>query len=585
MSTNGMDTIPLRKWQIKALDIVLERYKSGERHALIAACPAAGKTRFTTEVATNRSAIKFDVIVVAVPTRALKRHWVRAFKRAGLGAKDFIPNEDLEQRRYRDEEMFDPDNPVQIYTYAQIAANPDLFRALCSRHKTLAVFDEIHHADDDAKYGQSLILAFEHAVFCLSLSGTPFNTKGGRLAFCNIEHVTNDQGRDITRTVVDFNYSYGEALTARGTLDDPFVVRPVQFEKWNGYAKWKSENLRTQVTTERRVDGSKESHPLWPLIEMQGDNAKKMIDCAIESLNAIRSVHANAGMLITAMDIDHCEQIVEYLYSRGIRDVTSINFDTPRAADAIDRWANSSERVLVAIKMISEGVDIVRLRVGVYMSKVLTRMFFIQFVGRFIRWDGSIDACQFAKVFIPYHVTLREYAEEIEAMVTEAEKQLIEDGPGGDEHWDVVRLDIESDGYHDGSIHRGETVSLDDEKYYGKLLETVGLTGKLSEGDVKRCVDAALATNPAFQRIQAMNTVMHESTLSKDNDRLVAAAVRVSQAKGRPMGFDEVQSYANKRVGIRAKDSMTTDAKLRERAEVLKQLLIKLRGYDSPTDA
>ena len=41
---------------------------------------------------------------------------------------------------------------------------------------------------------------------------------------------------------------------------------------------------------------------------------------------------------------------------------------------------------IVAVRMVSEGVDIPRLRVGVYATTTTTELFFRQAVGRFVRW-------------------------------------------------------------------------------------------------------------------------------------------------------------------------------------------------------
>ena len=40
---------------------------------------------------------------------------------------------------------------------------------------------------------------------------------------------------------------------------------------------------------------------------------------------------------------------------------------------------------MVAVRMVSEGVDIPRLAVGVYATSVSTALFFAQAVGRFVR--------------------------------------------------------------------------------------------------------------------------------------------------------------------------------------------------------
>lgn len=64
---------------------------------------------------------------------------------------------------------------------------------------------------------------------------------------------------------------------------------------------------------------------------------------------------------------------------------------------------------IVTVKMVSEGVNIPRLQVGVYASNVLTEMVFRQVVGRIIR---VIDKNKYETAFFyfPAHPTLIEYA-------------------------------------------------------------------------------------------------------------------------------------------------------------------------------
>lgn len=568
----------LRRWQEAAKNRVIELYRTGRDRAMIAACPGAGKTAFTISLVKEPEfSTASDVTVIVVPSRALKRQWRKAFKAHGIGAKDDVGNDVLERRAaYVDELMFDPERPVQIYTYSQIASNPDIFRILCARHQVVAVFDEVHHADDDATFGTALVQAFEGAVFKLSLSGTPFNTKGGRLAFCELEKTTDDQGRDLNKTVVDHEYSYGEALQATGAEDDPFVVRSAQFVRWNGVARWKSIDLSTGVEKEHVATGARKSDPLSPMVEMDGDYPKKMIDAALAKLAEVRESHANAGMLITAMSRDHCEEIVTHLQRRGVRDVTAIMHDTPNAADEIERWAKSNERVLVAIKMISEGVDIKRLRVGVYLSNVLTQMFFIQFIGRFIRWDGSLDAGQFACVFIPEHVTLIRYALEIEKMVTEAEDAI--GGPGGGDGPQTptkVRYGLSSDGSFNGLIDSGEEMSRSRAETLSDVLASLNLRGKVTESVAEKIIDAWGKRNPTYQA--EAEPVKPESSLSKKNDQLVTAIVRAAEQAGGGWTFKNVNAYANTAVGIQSKDALTPDSVLERRLEVLKELLLRVR--------
>jgi hypothetical protein len=62
--------------------------------------------------------------------------------------------------------------------------------------------------------------------------------------------------------------------------------------------------------------------------------------------------------------------------------------------------------------MVSEGVDIPRLRVGVYATTTTTELFFRQAVGRFVRWTRGVPR-QKAYLFIPDDARLRTWATQI----------------------------------------------------------------------------------------------------------------------------------------------------------------------------
>lgn len=77
-----------------------------------------------------------------------------------------------------------------------------------------------------------------------------------------------------------------------------------------------------------------------------------------------------------------------------------VTSDDPDASDKIAAFAAGRDPWLVAVRMVGEGVDIPRLRVGVYATTTTTDLFFRQAVGRFVRWVPGIRD-QRAWLFIP----------------------------------------------------------------------------------------------------------------------------------------------------------------------------------------
>jgi hypothetical protein len=118
-----------------------------------------------------------------------------------------------------------------------------------------------------------------------------------------------------------------------------------------------------------------------------------------------------AGMVIAS---DHADARA---YAGLLRRITGtrpvlVLSDDPAASRKIGAFAGSADRWIVAVRMVSEGVDIPRLAVGVYATSIGTALFFAQAVGRFVRARRRGET---ASVFLPSIPALLEYAAELEA--------------------------------------------------------------------------------------------------------------------------------------------------------------------------
>jgi hypothetical protein len=121
----------------------------------------------------------------------------------------------------------------------------------------------------------------------------------------------------------------------------------------------------------------------------------------------------DAGGLVTAIDQLHAQSVAAVMRRiLGVDPVVVISDDRD-AKDKLNAFAASSAPWAVAVRMISEGQDIPRLRTGVYATNIVTEMYFRQFVGRFVRRQDDHDDHS-AAVFIPDDPRLREYAQKIQ---------------------------------------------------------------------------------------------------------------------------------------------------------------------------
>ena len=378
--------LQLRPWQRRAL----RRFQRiGKKDTLIVATPGSGKTMLALRIAHQLlSANPIDRVVIVCPTDHLRRQWASAAARVGIELDPNWANADGVEAR---------DFEGVVVTYQQVSYAPDLYRLNCKR-RTLVIFDEIHHAGDHLDWGSKLREAFKIAAFRLSLSGTPFRNDNIPIPF-----ITYKEGRSCA----DFEYTYGEAL-ADG------VCRPVYFPSFEGRIQWLSNDGETEehsmLTPLARL---KAAERLRAALCPQGAWLRGVLLEANTKLTEFRTEgHPTAAGLVVAMDQQHAKQIGELLHIiTGEEPVVAISKD-PAASEKIKNFADSNARWLVSVRMASEGVDIPRLRVGVYATNVLSEMFFRQVVGRFVRMLDGLEE-QSSSLFIPVDETLVRYAIQI----------------------------------------------------------------------------------------------------------------------------------------------------------------------------
>jgi superfamily II DNA or RNA helicase len=123
--------------------------------------------------------------------------------------------------------------------------------------------------------------------------------------------------------------------------------------------------------------------------------------------------HPEAGGLVIASDQDHARAIAARLGSVCGEQPELVMSDEPGASRRIADFAASDRRWLVSVLMVSEGVDIPRLRVGVYATAARTELFFRQVVGRFIRATPK-PRRQMSYLLMPADSRLKALAREIE---------------------------------------------------------------------------------------------------------------------------------------------------------------------------
>jgi len=382
---------PLRGWQRRAL----VKYLAGQpRDFLAVATPGSGKTTFALRVAAELLAQRaVDQITVVVPTEHLKVQWAQAAERHGLA---------LDPRFSNTSPVTSPEYHGVMVTYAQVAAHPTLHRVRAEQRKTLVVFDEIHHGGDAKTWGEAIREAFSDATRRLALTGTPFRSDDSPIPF-----VTYSSGADgVLRSAADHTYGYAEAL-ADG------VVRPVVFLAYSGQARWRDSAGDEHTARLGEPLSTEQMARAWrTALDPTGEWMPAVIAAADERLRQLRAHVPDAGGMIIASDRAAARAYATLLTKMTSEAPTVVLSDDPGSSARISEFAESTSRWLVAVRMVSEGVDVPRLSVGIYATSASTPLFFAQAIGRFVR---SRRQGETASIFLPSVLNLLQLASELEA--------------------------------------------------------------------------------------------------------------------------------------------------------------------------
>jgi superfamily II DNA or RNA helicase len=402
----------LRAWQQDALAEWQLWTPKDDHGFLVEATPGAGKTRFAIEAARRLLAARaIERIVVAVPTGRLEGQWAEDFSDAGIS---------INPHWHAANGTLAADERGCAATYSEIGNQPYVYRKLASDRPTLVILDEVHHCGEDRQWGAGVRKAFEPAVTKLLLSGTPFRSDNNEIPFVNYVDGVG---------APDFRYGYDRAL-------GDGVVRAAFFPRRGGQMEWTApDGAQRAATFDDPIASREAGHRLRTALSVDGEWLPSVLRDAHRQLCELQENDPDAAAIVFCEDADTARAVHGMLREVIGRPPVLAITDEPDAAGRIKRFKKSGEPWIVTIRMVSEGVNIPRLRVGVYATPWVTELFFRQVVGRIVRVrEGEDDPT--AYLFIPDDDRLRTMAAQIKAQrdhQLEAEDKDLCGGPeGGD---------------------------------------------------------------------------------------------------------------------------------------------------------
>jgi superfamily II DNA or RNA helicase len=516
---------------------------------LAVATPGAGKTTFALMAARRTLVARWaSRVVVIVPTAHLKVQWADAAEGFGL----------LLEPQWRSREQLPRDMHGVVVTYQQAAAAPHAIARIAQR--AMAILDEVHHAAESQAWGDAIQHGLSAASRRLSISGTPFRSDDSAIPFIRY---TGDEAQP------DFEYGYGDAL------EDHEVVRPVFFPRVNGLMEWQSADGESYAARfdDPLGEGSLASQRLRTALSLEGEWLPDVLRRAHTQLEKLRTEDGDAAGLVIAMTQDHARGVARLLKEHFGVDAVLATSDDPDSTRRISEFRDSSDPWLVAVRMVSEGVDIPRLRVGVYATTTITDLFFRQAVGRLVRWVQGKGGRQSAHMFIPDDPRIREYALEIKRARRHKLGEA-EDGqldlfqaisaralPG-----ETALLDLESVWDAEEEVDAEETANA--ESIDAEPTEQVPLPELESEEELAEGAGPPLAIDEDRPTGKTARELRKE--LRTQNQHKVEALARLSG-----LGHAKVNHRLNQEVGIR-KIAEATERELEARARAADRWIDRL---------
>jgi len=406
-STSGWNS--LRQWQRDALDRFIEMQE--ECQFVLEAAPGAGKSRFAAFASHYAiTEMAFDHVVFIAPWLPILTSVKRNFEPLGLTPRDkfhYDKKRGILQRK--------PNTDITLDTYAGFCNQTTLDviehwqQETAVGWKFMLILDEIHHTNTvKGKWGGYVERVAHMASKVLIMSGTYFRSDNKPISFLEYQ---NDKPR------THFSIGYSECVRNRYTRQVSFrFYNPViEFAKRSEEKTIRRKLENISLSASKMLSKAKEE-----VLRPDFVHVEAMILEAWRELQAMRRKWNDAACLVVCRPgsgVDEERQV--YAVESKIRAITGctptvVTSDDGLSRGKLDAFDKSHDPFLCAIRMVSEGVDIPRIRMILFLSYTDSEMLFRQIIGRCTRYiDGKEDDTA-ALAIIPKFSIMAEFAERFE---------------------------------------------------------------------------------------------------------------------------------------------------------------------------
>lgn len=382
----------LYDWILRALDAV---EASNERFFLACCSPSSGKTVFGILCAIRfLSANPGGKIIIQAPSKKIADQWAKEAHKWGLNIK--------QSHEWTND--LDSDYDGVAITYQKLSKNAYNIKKFCQYHKVCVISDEIHHLGEDLSWYKAMLQACEvegehwGVKQIIGLTGTPFRSDDLQMPFIKY----SEDGFAIA----NFKYSYREGMNAGH-------CRFLQFDCLNAEMEWVSMDRRMVSDFKRHLNESETSRRLNAALDMGFNFAKQLLGKSVKKLLQVRKLDPRAALLVVAKDTKHADKIEKHLKltNPSLKIVTIHSTSSEKPHSELDDFDKSDAHICICVDMVTEGVNIRRLRVLCYASNKATLLRFIQTVHRLTRRIGKTD--KMAWVYMPSDPRFMDHARDV----------------------------------------------------------------------------------------------------------------------------------------------------------------------------
>ena len=407
--------LTLRPWQIECKTKALEWFNNGNRTFLMDVAPGGGKTKASCVIAKELLEMgEIDCVVAIAPRKSVVHQWAEDFQSICGRTMVSITGNEKDLSGYGGADF--------AITWSALGDASAAIYQMCKNRKVLAICDEHHHAGRDAAWGEGADNAFSLAKNTMVLTGTPIRSDGSESVWMSYDgrgKIDHPEGGTYT-------LSYGAAV-------DFGYCRPITFHRHEGnFTVVFDDGDTTQVSGAvgapvddrmRRVPALRRALDFYrlactPIFDNHGQPCTlsyqaTMLEWGIQKLDDLRLSMQESGGLVIAHSIEMAEYMADLLQVLEGERPFIVHNQVANADEKIKAFKTCSSRWLVSVGMVSEGVDIPRLRVLVYLPFARTELAFRQAMGRVVRNNGPDDGTR-AYVVMPAHEVFEEYARRVE---------------------------------------------------------------------------------------------------------------------------------------------------------------------------